>query len=126
MTSFVTVELSKLAYFVEHNMSYQPGKFQLSRMSGSNFTGGWWKTPPPQCCTGREKLSALRVKLKIEHMIFLFCSILIARKYRSRCNFVLEKVFSAIKSDFFSEFYSIPGGKYRTAMTCSLLETICL
>ena len=30
----------KLAYFVEHNISYQPCKFQLSKMSGSNFTEG--------------------------------------------------------------------------------------
>ena len=30
----------KLAYFVEHNISYQPCKYQLSRMSGSNFTSG--------------------------------------------------------------------------------------
>ena len=32
-----------------------------------------------------------------------------------------EKVFSGIKSDFF-EFCSIPGGKYRIAMTYFLLE----
>ena len=32
-----------------------------------------------------------------------------------------EKMFSGIKSDFF-EFCSIPGGKYRIAMTRALLK----
>ena len=32
--------VSKLAYFVEHDISYQPSKFQCSRMSGSNFMEG--------------------------------------------------------------------------------------
>ena len=30
----------KLAYFVEHNVSYQPSKCQSSKMSGSKFTQG--------------------------------------------------------------------------------------
>ena len=29
--------VSKLAYFVEYDIGYQPSKFQCSRMSGSNF-----------------------------------------------------------------------------------------
>ena len=32
--------VSKLAYFVEHDIGYQPSKFQCSRMSGSNFMEG--------------------------------------------------------------------------------------
>ena len=36
-------------------------------------------------------------------------------------NFVPEKMFSGIKSDFF-EFCSIPGSKYQIAMTCFPLE----
>ena len=36
-------------------------------------------------------------------------------------NFVPERMFSGIKSDFF-EFCSIPGNKYGIAMTHSLLE----
>ena len=35
----------KLAYFVEPNISYQPCKFQLSRMFGSNFKEGMEKHP---------------------------------------------------------------------------------
>ena len=31
----------QICIFVEHNISYQPCKFQLSRMCGSNFTEGW-------------------------------------------------------------------------------------
>ena len=38
MTSFI-VMLFEFTYFVELNISYQPCKFQLSRMSGSNLTG---------------------------------------------------------------------------------------
>ena len=30
--------VSKIAYFVEHDIGYQPSKFQCSRMSESNFT----------------------------------------------------------------------------------------
>ena len=32
--------VSKLAYFVEHDIDYQPSKFQCFRMSGSNFMEG--------------------------------------------------------------------------------------
>ena len=50
---------------MEHNISYQPCKFQLSRMSGSNLTEavqrGVENTHPPKCCTGRKKTSAFRV-----------------------------------------------------------------
>ena len=46
MTSFPII-VSKLAYFVEHNIGYQPSKFQCSTMSGSNFMDGGGKDPPP-------------------------------------------------------------------------------
>ena len=36
-----------LGHPVEHNISYQPGNFQLPRMSGANFTEGVENTPPP-------------------------------------------------------------------------------
>ena len=39
--------VSKLAYFVEHDIGYQQSKFQCSRMSGSNFMEGGGT--PPQC-----------------------------------------------------------------------------
>ena len=39
--------VSKLAYFVEHDMGYQPSKFQCSRTSGSNFMEGVEPPPPP-------------------------------------------------------------------------------
>ena len=48
--------------FVEHDISYQPCKFQLSRMSGSSLKEGGGKHPLPQCCTGRKNPSAFRVK----------------------------------------------------------------
>ena len=32
--------VSKLAYFVENDIGYQPSKFQCFRMSGSNFMDG--------------------------------------------------------------------------------------
>ena len=38
--------VSKLAHFVEHDIGYQPSKFQCSRMSGSNFMEG---VETPQC-----------------------------------------------------------------------------
>ena len=50
---------------------------------------------------------------------FLFC--LKTTGMQRGYNFVPEKMFSGIKSDLFS-FCSIPGGKYRIAMTRSLLE----
>ena len=40
------------AYFVKHNISYQPCKFQLSRISGSNFTEGVKDTPLPSAAPG--------------------------------------------------------------------------
>ena len=40
MTSFIIVKLFKFTCFVEHNISYQPCKFQLFRISGSNLTEG--------------------------------------------------------------------------------------
>ena len=56
---------------------------------------------------------------KIEHMNFLFC--LKTMEMQMGYNFVPEKMFSSIKSDF-GGFCSIPGGKYHIAMTHSLLE----
>ena len=47
MTSFVTVLFSNLHIYVEHSISYQLCMFQLSRICGSNFTGGGGGTPPP-------------------------------------------------------------------------------
>ena len=42
--------LSKLTYFVEHDIGYQSSKFQCSRMSRSNFMdGGTENTTLPQC-----------------------------------------------------------------------------
>ena len=32
--------VSKIAYFTEHDIGYQPSKVQYSRMSGSNFMKG--------------------------------------------------------------------------------------
>ena len=52
--------VSKLAYFVDHGIGYQPFKFQCSRMSESNFIDGGWKRPP---VLQRDKMpSAYRVK----------------------------------------------------------------
>ena len=42
--------VSKLVYFVEHDIVYQPSKFQCSRMSGSNFMEG---VEPPSGATTR-------------------------------------------------------------------------
>ena len=39
--------VSKLAYFVEHDIGYRPSKFQCSRMSGSNFMEGDGNPHPP-------------------------------------------------------------------------------
>ena len=58
MTSFVIVELPNLHNFVEHNVRFQPCKFQLSRKFGSNFTEGVENTP--QYCTGRKNPSAFK------------------------------------------------------------------
>ena len=51
--------VSKLAYFVKHDIGYQPSKFQCSRMSGSNFMEG---DGTPQCYNEIKKPSAYRVK----------------------------------------------------------------
>ena len=40
--------VSKIAYFIEHDIGYQPFKFQYSRMSGSNFMEGGGIPPVPQ------------------------------------------------------------------------------
>ena len=40
MTSFFITEFPSLAYFVEHDIGYQPSRFLCSRMSGSNFMEG--------------------------------------------------------------------------------------
>ena len=53
--------VSELAYFVEPDISYQPSKFQCSRMSGSNFMEGGVETSP-QCYNEIRKPSAYRVK----------------------------------------------------------------
>ena len=60
MTSFLITEFPKLAYFVEHDIGYQPSKFQCSGMSGSNFMEGSGNLPP--CCNEIKNLSACRVK----------------------------------------------------------------
>ena len=39
--------VSKIAYFTEHDIGYQPSKFQYSRMSGLNFMEGGGPPPPP-------------------------------------------------------------------------------
>ena len=54
MTSLRLHLLLKFAYFVENTISYQPCKFQLSRISGSNFTDGEVSGKHPQWCTGRK------------------------------------------------------------------------
>ena len=42
--------VSKLAYFIEHGIGYQPSKFECTTMSGSNFMDGGG-TPPPSATT---------------------------------------------------------------------------
>ena len=59
----------KLAYFVEHNISYQPSNFQPSRMSGSDFIEERLKNTP-QCLIGTEKPSAFRVKRSKKNQYF--------------------------------------------------------
>ena len=58
--------VSKLAYFVEHDIGYQPLKFECSRMSGSNFMEGGGT--PPQCYNEMKKPSAYRVKTDANFM----------------------------------------------------------
>ena len=79
----------KVAYFIQHSISYQPCKFQLSRMSGSNFTGGGvFLPPPPQCCTKRKKPSAFRVNGHhvFESMSLLGALIFLLNQHTSRSN----------------------------------------
>ena len=65
MTSFYHC-VSKLAYFVEYGIGYQPSKFECSRMSGSNFMEGVEKTP--QCYNEIKKPNAYRVKhILVQH-----------------------------------------------------------
>ena len=54
--------VSKLAYFVEHNIGYHSSKFQCSRMSGSNFM---------ECYNEIKKPSAYRVNLSSLFQLFL-------------------------------------------------------
>ena len=53
----------KLAYFIEHDISYQPSIFQCSRMSVSNFMDGGGN---PQCYDEIKKPSAYRVKMHLD------------------------------------------------------------
>ena len=55
----------KFAYFVEHNISYHSCKFQLSRMSKSNFTEGLKNTPPPSAVPGEKRPVPLGLKITI-------------------------------------------------------------
>ena len=57
--------VSKLAYLVEHDIGYQPSKFQCSVMSGSNFMEGGGN-PPPKCYNEIRKPSVYRVKIVLE------------------------------------------------------------
>ena len=68
MTSFIIVKLSNLHfYFVEHNISYQPCKFQLSTMSGSGLTEGSGKHPPSAAPGGKSPvLLGLKDKLGLQ------------------------------------------------------------
>ena len=59
----------KLAYFIEHDIGYQPSKFQCSRMSGSNFMDGGVENPSPQCYNEIKKPSAYRVKMYLERSL---------------------------------------------------------
>ena len=45
-----------ICIFVEHNIRYQPCKFEFSRISGSNFTEGGGKNP---CAAPGEKSPVL-------------------------------------------------------------------
>ena len=56
---------SKLAQFLEHDVDYQPSKFQCSRMSQSNFMEGVGthpSPPPPVLQRNNYKNSADSVK----------------------------------------------------------------
>ena len=52
--------VSKVAYFVEHHIGYQPSMFQCSTMSGSNFMEG---SGTPPVLQRDKKPSAYRVKI---------------------------------------------------------------
>ena len=52
--------VSKLAYFVEHDIGYQPTNFQCSGMSRSNFMEGG--NPSSHCYKEIKKSSAITVK----------------------------------------------------------------
>ena len=54
--------VSKLAYFVEHDIGYQPSKFRCSRVSGSNFMEG--VKPLPQCYN--EIISSVLIGLRYD------------------------------------------------------------
>ena len=68
--------VSKLAYFIEHDIGYQPSKFQCSRMSGSNFMEGVMKF------NERRRLIVNSVWLEIFVVSFFYWSIF--GKYRLR------------------------------------------
>ena len=70
MASFIIVELSNLHIFVEHNISYKPCKFQLSRMSGSNFTEEWNTPPPPSAAPGEKSPVLLGLTKEIKSMMY--------------------------------------------------------
>ena len=61
----VSIRPPRLAYFVEHDIGYQPSKFQCSRMSGANFMEGVEKTPPPLMLQ-RDK-SPVLIGLRLPH-----------------------------------------------------------
>ena len=54
--------VSKVVYFVEHDIGSQPSMFQCSTVSGSNFMEGGG-TPPPQYYNEIKKPSAYRVEI---------------------------------------------------------------
>ena len=67
--------VSTLAYFIEHDIGYQPCEFQCSRMSGSNFMDGG-RTPlsvlrrdkKAQCLYRVEKLTIIISKSQLKGM----------------------------------------------------------
>ena len=76
ITSFLTTEFPKLAYFVEHDIGYQPTKFQYSRMFGSNFMEVEWTSPPPPppppVLQRDKKPNAYKVKMSSQSRKFEF------------------------------------------------------
>ena len=67
--------LSTLAYFVEHDIGYQPLKFQCSRMSGSNFMKG---VEPFQCYNEIKSPVLIELNSKkmkgLKQLTLIFCS----------------------------------------------------